>query len=125
MNAKKVKITLVSLLAVLWLGLSLFAWFHPAKEMSEAERRKLQQLPEISVESILSGKFMTDFEAYTQDQFPARDAFRRLKAVFSYDVLQKKDNNGIYIADLSSGTYNLPEKYCIPSFLYIVFLSSI
>ena len=65
MNAKKVKITLVSLLAVLWVGLSLIAWLAPAKEMSEAERRKLQQLPEISVESILSGKFMTDFETYT------------------------------------------------------------
>ena len=112
MNAKKVKITLVSLLAVLWVGLSLIAWLAPAKEMSEAERRKLQQLPEISVESILSGKFMTDFEAYTQDQFPARDAFRRLKAVFSYDVLQKKDNNGIYIADgyAAQMEYPLSEK---------------
>lgn len=112
MNAKKVKITLVSLLAVLWLGLSLIAWLAPAKEMSEAERRKLQQLPEISVESILSGKFMTDFEAYTQDQFPARDAFRRLKAVFSYDALQKKDNNGIYIADgyAAQMEYPLSEK---------------
>lgn len=112
MNAKKVKITLVSLLAVLWLGLSLIAWLAPAKEMSEAERRKLQQLPEISVESILSGKFMTDFESYTQDQFPLRDAFRRLKAVFSYDVLQKKDNNGIYIADgyAAQMEYPLSEK---------------
>ena len=29
----------------LWLGLSLWAWLSPAEEMSEAERRKLQQLP--------------------------------------------------------------------------------
>ena len=99
MNVKKVRITLVSLVAVLWLGLSVFAWLSPAEEVSEAERRKLQQLPEFSAETLLSGKFMTEFEAYTQDQFPLRDAFRRLKAVFSYDVLQQKDNNGIYIAD--------------------------
>ena len=99
MNAKKVRITLVSLVAVLWLALSLAAWFSPAKAMSEAERRKLQQLPKLSSENLFSGKFMTDFEAYTQDQFPLRDAFRRLKAVFSYDVLHRKDNNGIYIAD--------------------------
>ena len=79
--------------------LSVMAWLHPAKEMSEAERRKLQQFPEFTVETILNGKFMADFEAYTQDQFPMRDTFRRIKAVFSYDVLQKKDNNGIYIAD--------------------------
>ena len=99
MNAKQVRITLVSVLAVLWLMLSVMAWLHPAKEMSEAERRKLQQFPEFTVETILNGKFMADFEAYTQDQFPMRDTFRRIKAVFSYDVLQKKDNNGIYIAD--------------------------
>ena len=99
MNAKKVRIILVSLVAVLWLGLSVFAWLAPAKEMSEAERRKLQQLPKISAENILNGMFMREFESYTQDQFPMRDTFRRLKALFSYDVLHKLDNNGIYIAD--------------------------
>ena len=99
MNTKQLRITLISLVAALWLGLSLWAWLSPAEEMSEAERRKLQQLPEISVETLLSGKFMTNFESYTQDQFPLRDGFRRLKAVFSYEVLQKLDNNNIYIAD--------------------------
>ena len=112
MNARKLRITLVSLLAVLWLGLALTAWFHPAKEMSEAERRKLQQFPQFTTETLFNGKFMTDFESYTQDQFPLRDAFRRLKAVFSYDVLQKKDNNGIYIADgyAAQMEYPLSEK---------------
>ena len=99
MNTKKIRIMLVSAVAALWLLLSVAAWVSPQKDMSEAERRKLQQLPEITAENLLSGKFMSDFESYTQDQFPLRDAFRRLKAVFSYDVLQKKDNNGIYIAD--------------------------
>jgi len=99
MNAKKLRIILVSAVAALWLLLSAAAWVSPQKDMSEAERRKLQQLPELSGETLLSGKFMKDFESYTQDQFPLRDAFRRLKAVFSYDVLHKKDNNGIYIAD--------------------------
>ena len=112
MNAKKVRITMVSLLATLWLALSLVAWFHPAKDMSEAERRKLQQFPKFNAETVLSGKFMTEFESYTQDQFPIRDAFRRLKAVFSYNVLQKKDNNGIYIADgyAAQLEYPLSEK---------------
>ena len=99
MNAKKLRITLVSLLALFWFGLAVTAWFHPARELSEAERRKLQQMPQLSTESLFSGKFMTDFESYTQDQFPARDTFRRLKALFSYNLLRQKDNNGIYIAD--------------------------
>ena len=98
-QGKKVKITLVSLLAVLWLGLSLIAWVAPAKEMSEAERRPLDQMPELSLETLLSGKFMTDFESYTLDQFPARDAFRSLKSLFHSYALGQKDNNGIYIAD--------------------------
>ena len=53
MNTKQLRITLISLVAALWLGLSLWAWLSPAEEMSEAERRKLQQLPEISVETLL------------------------------------------------------------------------
>ena len=112
MNTKQLRITLISLVAALWLGLSLWAWFSPDREMSEAERRKLQQRPEISAETLLSGQFMTNFESYTQDQFPLRDGFRRLKAVFSYDMLQKLDNNGIYIADgyAAQMEYPLSEK---------------
>lgn len=86
-------------LAVLWLGLSLFAWFRPADESSDAERRPLAQMPQITGESLLNGKFMTDFEDYTLDQFPLRDGFRQLKSLFHYYVMQQKDNNEIYIAD--------------------------
>ena len=99
MNAKKVRILLVSVLAALWLALSLAAWFSPAEELSDAERRKLQQFPKLSTETVFTGKFMSDFETYTQDQFPLRDSFRRLKAVFSYQILHKLDNNGIYLED--------------------------
>ena len=78
MNTKQLRITLISLVAALWLGLSLWAWLSPDLEMSEAERRKLQQMPEISVGTLLSGKFMTNFESYSQEEFPLRDGFRRL-----------------------------------------------
>ena len=108
MNAKRVRILLVSLLAALWLGLSLAAWFSPPKELSEAERRKLQQFPKVSAETVFGGKFMSDFETYTQDQFPLRDSFRTLKALFSYRVLHKLDNNGIYIADGSAAALDYP-----------------
>ena len=42
---------------------------------------------------------MDKFEEFTLDQFPLRDSFRTLKSLFTYNVLQQKDNNGIYIAD--------------------------
>lgn len=87
------------LIAALWLGLCLGAWLLPGKEISESERRKLAQFPEITAESILSGDFMADFESYTLDQFPLRDTFRRLKAVFHYYALGQRDNNGIFLYD--------------------------
>ena len=83
----------------LWAVLTAFAWFSPAKESSDTERRPLEQMPEISVQSILDGSFMADFEDYSLDQFPLRDAFRGLKSLVHYYALGQKDNNGIYLAD--------------------------
>lgn len=96
---KKIQIIGAAVLLSLWAVLTAFVWFSPNREVSEAERRRLAQLPEISVQSVLSGKFMANFETFTQDQFPGRDAFRKLKSLFHYNVLQQKDNNDIYIAD--------------------------
>ena len=96
---KNTKRLWVLVLVVLWVGLTAFAWFAPNKAVSAAERRPLQQLPEISLKALLNGDFMEKFEGYTLDQFPARDAFRTVKSLFSYYVLQQKDNNGIYIED--------------------------
>lgn len=81
----------------LWAAIAMFAWFSPAKELSDTERRPLAQKPEISVSSLLNGKFMTDFEDYTLDQFPLRDGVRTLKSLFHYYILGQKDNNGIYL----------------------------
>ena len=96
---KKVRLFGFAILTVLWLTLVLGAWFGPTHDISESERRKLAQMPEITVESILSGKFMTKFEDFTLDQFPLRDTFRTLKALVHYDVLMQGDNNDIYVAD--------------------------
>ena len=87
------------LLVILWLALTAFAWFSPAKELSETERRPLEQRPELTAQSLLNGKFMEDFEDYTLDQFPLRDGFRTVKSLFHYYVLGQKDNNGIYLSD--------------------------
>lgn len=89
----------VIILAALWLILTGLAWFSPAEDISDAERRKLAQFPEVSLENVLGGDFMTDFEDYTLDQFPLRDTFRQLKALFHYNVLGQKDNNDIYVVD--------------------------
>ena len=83
----------------LWTALMLLAWFSPAEAASEAERRPLAQMPSVSAEQLLNGSFMEGFEEFSLDQFPFRDGFRKLKALFHFGVLNQSDNNDIYIAD--------------------------
>lgn len=91
------KICTVTLLA-LWSALAVLAWCMPARDVSQSERRPLAQRPQWSVEALISGEYREDFEDYALDQFPFRESFRRLKALFHYHVLGQKDNNGIYLA---------------------------
>lgn len=87
------------LIAGIWGGLSVFAWVKPADEFSMSERRKLADLPEFTTESVLTGKYLGEFEKYSLDQFPFRDSFRTLKSVSEFYLFQKSDNNDIYISD--------------------------
>lgn len=80
-------------------GTSLWSIAESDKDISSWERRKLQQFPDVSWSNFQSGKFMEDFESYLSDQFPMRDMFRRLKAKIHFDLLQQKDNSGIYLAE--------------------------
>ena len=88
----------VFVLVVLWAVLTGFAWFSPAKEMSDSERRPLAQFPGVSLESVTDGKFMKNFESYSLDQFPLRDGFRTIKSLFHYRVLGQKADLHIGIA---------------------------
>ena len=99
MNNKKIRAIGAALLVAVWLTITGFAWFGPAKEISDAERRKLAQMPEITVETLLNGEFMGEFEGFTLDQFPLRDTFRQIKSLFHYYVLNQADNNDIYVTD--------------------------
>ncbi|MDO4564496.1 MAG: DHHW family protein [Clostridia bacterium] len=98
------KRSVLNLATIISLGLILltgFIWcvLKPADELSTAERRSLQQFPSPSLDTVLSGEWMEDFDAYTLDQFPLRDHFRTVKALWQFEVLRQKDNNGIYIVD--------------------------
>lgn len=94
--------------AGLWLALALTLWFGPRQEVSRWERRKLEQCPAVTAEALLNGRFMTKFESFTQDQFPLRERFRRLKAQFSYGLLRQLDNNGIYLTQGSAAKLEYP-----------------
>ena len=91
-------ISLICVLA-LWLGLTAYAWVKPADATSDSERRNLAQFPELTAQTLLSGKFMTKFADYAVDQFPLRETFRGINAVLTYQILGQKDNNDIYVHD--------------------------
>lgn len=108
MNNAKIRAAGVAALVALWAVLAGFSWFGPKTEISEAERRPLAQMPEISGQTILSGKFMSEFEDYALDQFPLRDTFRQVKSLFHYNVLGQKDNNGIILHDSYAAKMEYP-----------------
>lgn len=110
MKNQKIRTLGVIVLLAAWAVLTAFAWCKPAGDISDSERRPLAQFPTLSTETILSGKFMTDFESYTLDQFPLRDTFRQIKSLFHYYGLRQKDNNGIYITDGMAAKLEFPLK---------------
>ena len=100
---KKAKfISIILVFCLLIGGASVWLFAKPDGEISEWERRKLQQFPEITFERVMDGKFMKEFVTYMTDQFPLRDEFRRLKANVLFKIYNQKDNGGIYIQDGSA-----------------------
>lgn len=109
---KKINKIYVIVFGILFFGLSFFAWFKPVDDFSYTERRPLDKFPALNKETILNGKFMSEFEDYTLDQFPFRDSFRSIKSINHLYVFRQKDNNDVYIADgyVSKIDYPLSEK---------------
>jgi len=108
MSDKVKRIYLICLLSALFFGLSLFAIFKAPNDYSLSERRKLEQMPRISLQTLLNGRFMQDFEDYTLDQFPLRDSFRSLKANIAMHLMGQKDSNGLYIHNGSVAKMEYP-----------------
>ena len=60
------------------------------EDISILERRKLAQFPEFTTEKLLSGKWIDEFEDYTQDQFFGRDLFKNINLFGVLTFLDKK-----------------------------------
>lgn len=105
---KKQQIVGILLVAAVWLALAVAAWISPEKEFSQAERRKLARMPELTGKSVLDRSFMTRFEEYTQDQFPFREGFRGLRAAFHLGILRQGDKDGVYFSKGSLAKLEYP-----------------
>ena len=48
----------MSAVVLLWAVLTAGAWFSPSKDISEAERRPLEQAPALTLDALLGGSYM-------------------------------------------------------------------
>lgn len=108
MSDKAKRIYLICVVGLIFFGLSLFALLKAPDAYSVSERRKLEQMPQISFKTLLNGRFMEDFEDYSLDQFPLRDSFRQLKANVALRLFSQKDSNGLYIHEGSVAKMEYP-----------------
>lgn len=112
MTKKTKNIFLVLIAGIYLFGSFFLALFFPKDDYSVSERRKLTPFPELKLETLLSGDFMTSFEEYSLDAFPFRDEFRSAKAISSLFILRQKNNNGLFVHDgyISKLDYKLSES---------------
>ncbi|MDO4925466.1 MAG: DHHW family protein [Turicibacter sp.] len=109
MNKKTKNIIVsISFISVL-IGFSIVNLLIEDKYISYSERRKLKQLPNLTVERLLNGEYFGEIENYLQDQFILRDDFRYLKAFTNFKLLNQKDNSGIYLID--NNIYQMSYKF--------------
>ena len=91
MKDKIITITFISYILIF----SILHLILPDNTISTSERRKLSTYPKIE----LTSEYITKVDKYLTDHFPYRDTFRSIKAKLNYNILNKLDNNDIYIKD--------------------------
>lgn len=84
-------------------GMAVWFIFAPKSDYSSSEKRYLQKFPEVSLESVESGEFGTEFESYFADHFPQRNFWVGFNAYYALGT----GNNG------ASGVYNCKNGYLI------------
>ncbi|MCH5209771.1 MAG: DUF4358 domain-containing protein [Oscillospiraceae bacterium] len=94
--SRKVVDTTLSIIVIVTLAVfSARNAFHEPREMSEMENRELAMFPEASLDTVLDGSFMKEFETYAADQFWGRDSFVSLKAD-TERIIGKKGCNSVH-----------------------------
>lgn len=68
----------------------------PDKTISSTENKILQQLPDLSLNNVLSKKFMKAFDKYASDQFPFRLSFIKIKNAYNY-LIGSREFRNVYI----------------------------
>ncbi|MBE5885861.1 MAG: hypothetical protein E7284_05585 [Lachnospiraceae bacterium] len=105
---KRMRYITIIIMTVFLSVFALLCWFKTSDEYSMMERRYLKQFPNLTWESVMSGRFMSEFESYSQDQFPGRDFLRGVKSATALFVFGQKANNDLYLAEGYIGKLEYP-----------------
>lgn len=79
----------------LLLGLAIWNLLAPSRDFSDVENRKLATYPEATVETVRSGRWMSQFETYAADQFIFRDQWMQMNTALNFMML-RRDNGRVW-----------------------------
>lgn len=101
MKNKLLQIILITLWVLLLLSMGIYYLFFAPRssEFTEAENRTLAAFPEISAESVFSGRFGEEFETYLLDRFPIRNGVISLVNRFQSSVSLASHEEYLLIAE--------------------------
>ena len=86
------------LFAAAILGTVLLHAVTPDQSYSAEEKRALEQMPRLSLNSLTSGTFMDGMEDYLQDQFPLREKAMAMKTGAQL-LSGKRESHGVYYSE--------------------------
>lgn len=111
MNEKRSAIFTIAVLAGILLVFTAADLIHEDRLFSDTENRILASKPKFSVQTMLQGKYMKDYETYVTDQFVSRDKWISVKA-YTDMALGRQEINGVYLGkDGYLIEQHLPEDY--------------
>ena len=88
----------ITLFCIMIFGFTVATFLKPDAQHSESENRDLAQMPEVTLESVLSGEFESDYEEYLTDQFVGRDGWIGLKTGVER-ATGRRESKDIYFAE--------------------------
>lgn len=89
-------VVIILLFSAFLLLVGVGGWILKDREFSENENRVLQQMPKVTVQSVLSGDFEEAFQKYQDDQTPFRNQWITAKTAVKLGTFSR-DINGVYL----------------------------
>ena len=115
MKNKIIIITFIAYIAIISIGSILLK----DREFSDMENRTLKTFPELTLKTVVNGKFMSEFEDYMSDQIIFKDEYVKLDTSVSYLMGQRLINGVYFVGDRIVQDYKYDEKVLGDNIRYI------